>query len=127
MTAAVINIVEKPWERVAVDGQPHSHGLPTYLDEFLFVWTLCVSWCCPQFMKSVYLLYHMLFSFSILLEIEEIVSCRKFEVEQSEHIKIKLCSCMIMFRMTIRKGVEFKEFYAYQRPATNVLMFCKYP
>ncbi|WOL03514.1 uricase-2 [Canna indica] len=26
VTAAVVNIVEKPWDRVAVDGRPHSHG-----------------------------------------------------------------------------------------------------
>ncbi|XP_010905734.1 uricase-2 isozyme 2 [Elaeis guineensis] len=26
VTAATVNIVEKPWERVVVDGQPHSHG-----------------------------------------------------------------------------------------------------
>ncbi|KAG1327838.1 Uricase [Cocos nucifera] len=27
VTAATVNIVEKPWERVVVDGQPHSHGV----------------------------------------------------------------------------------------------------
>ncbi|KAJ8756350.1 hypothetical protein K2173_025162 [Erythroxylum novogranatense] len=26
VTAAFVNIVEKPWERVSVDGQPHQHG-----------------------------------------------------------------------------------------------------
>lgn len=26
VTAAIISIVEKPWERVTVDGQPHEHG-----------------------------------------------------------------------------------------------------
>lgn len=26
VTAAIVNIVEKPWERVYVDGQPHQHG-----------------------------------------------------------------------------------------------------
>ncbi|XP_010907802.1 uricase [Elaeis guineensis] len=26
VTAATVNIVEKPWERVVVDGRPHSHG-----------------------------------------------------------------------------------------------------
>nr|P34798.1 RecName: Full=Uricase-2 isozyme 1; AltName: Full=Urate oxidase; AltName: Full=Uricase II clone pcClNUO-01 [Canavalia lineata]CAA53904.1 uricase II [Canavalia lineata] len=26
VTAAIVNIVEKPWERVSVDGQPHEHG-----------------------------------------------------------------------------------------------------
>ncbi|KAI3458762.1 hypothetical protein Pfo_015425 [Paulownia fortunei] len=26
VTAAIINIVEKPWERINIDGQPHEHG-----------------------------------------------------------------------------------------------------
>ncbi|KAL0303660.1 UNVERIFIED_CONTAM: Uricase [Sesamum radiatum] len=26
VTAAIINIVEKPWERISIDGQPHEHG-----------------------------------------------------------------------------------------------------
>lgn len=26
VTTAIVNIVEKPWERVSVDGQPHQHG-----------------------------------------------------------------------------------------------------
>ncbi|RZB86869.1 Uricase-2 isozyme 1 isoform B [Glycine soja] len=26
VTGAIVNIVEKPWERVTVDGQPHEHG-----------------------------------------------------------------------------------------------------
>ncbi|PQQ13444.1 uricase-2 isozyme 2 [Prunus yedoensis var. nudiflora] len=26
VTAAIVNIVEKPWERVSIDGQPHEHG-----------------------------------------------------------------------------------------------------
>ncbi|NP_001266028.1 uricase-2 isozyme 1-like [Cicer arietinum] len=26
VTTAIVNIVEKPWERVSVDGQPHEHG-----------------------------------------------------------------------------------------------------
>ncbi|WVY96213.1 hypothetical protein V8G54_028364 [Vigna mungo] len=26
VTGAIVNIVEKPWERVIVDGQPHEHG-----------------------------------------------------------------------------------------------------
>lgn len=26
MTAAIVKIVEKPWERAYVDGQPHEHG-----------------------------------------------------------------------------------------------------
>ncbi|RYR73921.1 hypothetical protein Ahy_A02g008499 isoform E [Arachis hypogaea] len=26
VTAAIVNIVEKPWERIIMDGQPHMHG-----------------------------------------------------------------------------------------------------
>ncbi|XAR53533.1 Factor independent urate hydroxylase [Bertholletia excelsa] len=26
VTAAIINVVEKPWERICMDGQPHDHG-----------------------------------------------------------------------------------------------------
>ncbi|KAD7479882.1 hypothetical protein E3N88_03018 [Mikania micrantha] len=26
VTAAIIKIVEKPWERISIDGQPHDHG-----------------------------------------------------------------------------------------------------
>jgi urate oxidase len=26
VTTAIVKIVEKPWERVSVDGQPHEHG-----------------------------------------------------------------------------------------------------
>lgn len=26
VTAAIINIIEKPWERIHIDGQPHEHG-----------------------------------------------------------------------------------------------------
>jgi hypothetical protein len=26
VTGAIVSIVEKPWERVFIDGKPHSHG-----------------------------------------------------------------------------------------------------
>lgn len=39
VTAAIVTIKEKPWERVSVDSQPHEHG------EFIYCKFCSVVWC----------------------------------------------------------------------------------